>query len=86
MTPGRNDPCHCGSGKKYKKCCEAKDEKARGEALAAEQAALPDTLDPEEAKREKKRADEAARREGHGAGSRQRTQAGRPSRARRRTV
>jgi hypothetical protein len=20
-TPGRNDPCHCGSGKKYKKCC-----------------------------------------------------------------
>ncbi|MBL4941397.1 MAG: SEC-C domain-containing protein [Colwellia sp.] len=18
---GRNDPCHCGSGKKYKKCC-----------------------------------------------------------------
>ena len=23
--PGRNDPCHCGSGKKYKKCCGAKD-------------------------------------------------------------
>lgn len=23
---GRNDPCHCGSGKKYKKCCMAKDE------------------------------------------------------------
>jgi uncharacterized protein len=20
QTPGRNDPCHCGSGKKYKKC------------------------------------------------------------------
>jgi len=20
-TPGRNDPCICGSGKKYKKCC-----------------------------------------------------------------
>jgi SWIM/SEC-C metal-binding protein len=20
-TPGRNDPCVCGSGKKYKKCC-----------------------------------------------------------------
>ena len=19
--PGRNDPCWCGSGKKYKKCC-----------------------------------------------------------------
>lgn len=23
---GRNDPCHCGSGKKYKKCCFAKDQ------------------------------------------------------------
>ncbi len=22
--PGRNDPCPCGSGKKFKKCCEAK--------------------------------------------------------------
>jgi len=22
-TPGRNDPCPCGSGKKYKKCCGA---------------------------------------------------------------
>ena len=21
QTPGRNDPCVCGSGKKYKKCC-----------------------------------------------------------------
>jgi len=21
---GRNDPCLCGSGKKYKKCCESK--------------------------------------------------------------
>ena len=25
MQPGRNDPCTCGSGRKYKKCCEAKD-------------------------------------------------------------
>lgn len=23
---GRNDPCHCGSGKKYKKCCLSKEE------------------------------------------------------------
>ena len=30
MKTGRNDPCHCGSGKKYKKCCLASD-------LAAEQ-------------------------------------------------
>ncbi len=21
LQPGRNDPCPCGSGKKYKKCC-----------------------------------------------------------------
>ncbi len=25
---GRNDPCHCGSGKKYKRCCLAKDQAA----------------------------------------------------------
>jgi len=24
VKPGRNDPCHCGSGKKYKHCCEGK--------------------------------------------------------------
>ncbi len=28
MKVGRNDPCPCGSGKKYKKCCLAKDEAA----------------------------------------------------------
>ncbi|CAE6502527.1 conserved hypothetical protein [Nitrosomonas nitrosa] len=26
MKAGRNDPCPCGSGKKYKKCCMGKDE------------------------------------------------------------
>ncbi|KAB8137995.1 hypothetical protein F9U64_07200 [Gracilibacillus oryzae] len=26
MTVGRNDPCPCGSGKKYKKCCMKKDQ------------------------------------------------------------
>ncbi|MBN1945076.1 MAG: SEC-C domain-containing protein [Bradymonadales bacterium] len=25
---GRNDPCPCGSGKKYKKCCMIKDQEA----------------------------------------------------------
>ncbi len=35
-TLGRNDPCHCGSGKKYKKCCIDKDaEAARASATAA---------------------------------------------------
>ncbi len=29
MKPGRNDPCPCGSGRKYKKCCEAKAAESR---------------------------------------------------------
>jgi hypothetical protein len=37
-TPGRNDPCHCGSGKKYKQCHlvadEAKARAAREKAAA----------------------------------------------------
>ena len=32
-TIGRNDPCPCGSGKKYKKCCEAKEQAAEFAAL-----------------------------------------------------
>ena len=33
---GRNDPCPCGSGKKYKKCCLMKDEaEARAQLHAA---------------------------------------------------
>src|SRR2546422_7115188 len=28
---GRNDPCPCGSGKKYKRCCLAKDAPAPGD-------------------------------------------------------
>ena len=33
---GRNDPCHCGSGKKYKQCHLAEDEaKARSERAKA---------------------------------------------------
>jgi hypothetical protein len=48
--PGRNEPCRCGSGRKYKHCCLAKDEKkdaaARAKAAKAEEApATP----PEEA-------------------------------------
>ena len=36
---GRNDLCPCGSGKKYKRCCLAKDEAAHREKLAAANAA-----------------------------------------------
>lgn len=35
MKPGRNDPCHCGSGQKYKKCHLAADDTARSAELAA---------------------------------------------------
>jgi hypothetical protein len=27
FTPGRNSPCHCGCGKRYKRCCGAKGRK-----------------------------------------------------------
>jgi len=37
--PGRNDPCHCGSGKKYKKCCQPKEQANEGELIAKDQAA-----------------------------------------------
>jgi len=33
----RNEPCHCGSGRKYKKCCLRKDEEERRLALEEEQ-------------------------------------------------
>ncbi len=32
---GRNDPCPCGSGKKYKKCCLIKEESRRAEKTSA---------------------------------------------------
>jgi hypothetical protein len=44
MTPGRNEPCLCGSGKKWKRCCgspevirqmEAEDTRAREEQRQA---------------------------------------------------
>ncbi len=37
--PGRNEPCHCGSGSKYKKCCLEKDDTARVAAAATKAAA-----------------------------------------------
>lgn len=36
---GRNDPCPCGSGKKYKSCCMARDKAAQAERVAWERAA-----------------------------------------------
>jgi hypothetical protein len=38
---GRNEPCHCGSGQKYKRCCQEKDETAERTARTAAEAARP---------------------------------------------
>jgi tetratricopeptide (TPR) repeat protein len=35
-SPGRNDPCPCGSRKKYKKCCLSREQAQRSRAAAAE--------------------------------------------------
>ncbi len=42
---GRNDPCPCGSGKKYKKCCEEKGNKKKfhAEIFSATLVAEPQT-------------------------------------------
>jgi len=39
---GRNDPCHCGSGKKYKKCCYDTDQELLRDASAYEGATQTD--------------------------------------------
>ena len=50
--PGRNEPCYCGSGRKYKQCCLGKDEaaarQAREETNASARAAAADAPLPEE--------------------------------------
>ena len=57
-APGRNDPCPCGSGKKYKQCCLVKDEaKARAaRAKAAEAAPAPEAAAPQEERARKRHA------------------------------
>jgi hypothetical protein len=39
--PGRNEPCHCGSGRKYKHCCIEKDAAAAAAARAKAAAEAP---------------------------------------------
>jgi hypothetical protein len=39
--PGRNEPCHCGSGRKYKQCCLRKDEAETRAAHEKAAAAAP---------------------------------------------
>lgn len=53
---GRNERCHCGSGRKYKQCCLEKDEavaRAASEKAAAETA--PPPPEPVAEVRERKR-------------------------------
>lgn len=57
MKIGRNDPCHCGSGQKYKKCHLPKDDAAKSAELAAAAAAAA----------EKAQAEAAAEQETEGA-------------------
>lgn len=63
MDTGRNEPCPCGSGKKYKKCCLTKDEdKARLDAREARERALQAAREAEEkAKAEREAQQEAWR-------------------------
>jgi len=42
MKIGRNDPCPCGSGKKYKYCCYAKDHERSVPEPVQEAASEPD--------------------------------------------
>jgi hypothetical protein len=55
--PGRNEPCHCGSGRKYKHCClqtdDARTAAARAEAAAVEAARPPDAPAPAPARAKK---------------------------------
>jgi hypothetical protein len=61
MKTGRNDPCPCGSGKKYKRCCMAAEETAAHEKhTMLEDAGTPDRLPTHPADVEE--LEEAARR------------------------
>lgn len=42
--PGRNDPCHCGADRKYKKCCERVEEERRRGPLQYEHISIKNTV------------------------------------------
>ncbi len=58
QLPGRNDPCHCGSGKKYKKCHEDKDAAAK-HTILEKQWQEGEKAASKKAEEEKKSADSA---------------------------
>jgi hypothetical protein len=54
MKLGRNDPCHCGSGEKYKKCHLEKDDAENAAKLAAESAKRREAAEAAEAEAQEK--------------------------------
>jgi len=44
---GRHEPCHCGSGRKYKKCCLDKDREEESKIAVARQGRARDPLPPQ---------------------------------------
>ena len=63
--PGRNDPCHCGSGQKYKKCHLAADDAAKSAELSAAAAAAAEAqAKADAAEAEEKEKEEAAGKTG----------------------
>ena len=49
MSLGRNEKCHCGSGKKYKNCCLQKDlEEQRAAEAEARMKAVTDSEQPDQ--------------------------------------
>jgi SEC-C motif len=58
MKIGRNDPCHCGSGQKYKKCHLPTDDAARSAELAAAAAVAAEAQAKADAEAEAEKKDE----------------------------
>lgn len=94
MKPGRNDPCHCGSGQKYKKCHLAADDAAHAAAVkaaaeaakAAAETAATETADETEAAPTSARNNPPARASGTIGGRAKLPAAPPPPPARRRAV
>jgi hypothetical protein len=47
---GRNDPCPCGSGKKYKKCCGIENKQRQFSVLSSSRISVPSLSKGEEGK------------------------------------
>ncbi len=58
MKIGRNDPCHCGSGQKYKKCHLPADDAAKSAELAAAAAVAAEAQAKADAEAEAEKNDE----------------------------